>query len=268
MDTTIHNKKGFSEKDFGSMLDKYGYNLHTGDIVAGTVFNRESKGLLVDIGADIAGYLPEEEISLITHDESIEDRILPLINETREFFIVAYNKKSHQLLLSIKRLEYIRAWKRIKQIQTEDVIINAIVININKGGLLVRIEGLKSFIPNSHITTQEKKIIKIDQIIECKLLVADERKNQLICSNKCALLAKFTDRFKIGNIVNGEITEIKKYGLFITIHGIPALLHISEIGYKHIDNINTKFALGNKIQVKIIHIDTKQGRLSVSTRDI
>nr|YP_010985899.1 ribosomal protein S1 [Grateloupia asiatica]WOL36817.1 ribosomal protein S1 [Grateloupia asiatica] len=204
----------------------------------------------------------------MTYRETIEERILSLINETREFFIVAYNKKSQQLLLSIKRLEYIRAWKRIKQIQTEDIIINAIVININKGGLLVAVEGLKSFIPNSHITTQEKEIIKIHQSIECKLLVADERRNQLICSNKCALLAKFANKFKIGYIVSGEVTEIKQYGLFITIHGIPALLHISEIGYKHIDNINKTFAVGNKIQVKIIHIDMKQGRLSVSTRDM
>nr|YP_010986300.1 ribosomal protein S1 [Pachymeniopsis lanceolata]WOL37218.1 ribosomal protein S1 [Pachymeniopsis lanceolata] len=204
----------------------------------------------------------------MTYSETIEDKILSLINETREFFIVAYNKKSQQLLLSIKRLEYIRGWKRIKQIQTEDIIIKAVVVSINKGGLLVTIEGLKSFIPNSHITTQKKKIIDIHQIIECKLLVADERRNQLICSNKCALLARFADEFKIGHIVRGEITEIKKYGLFITIHGIPALLHISEIGYKHIDNIHKTFVLGNKIQVKIIHIDTKQGRLSVSTRDI
>nr|YP_010986098.1 ribosomal protein S1 [Polyopes affinis]WOL37016.1 ribosomal protein S1 [Polyopes affinis] len=204
---------------------------------------------------------------MINHNP-IEGRIDLLINETREFFILAYNKKSEQLFLSIKRLEYIRAWKRIKQMQIEDIIIHTHIININKGGVVINLEGLKGFIPNSHLTTQKKDLIKIHQIIKCKLLIADEKKNQLILSNKCALLSDFADKFRIGEIVRGQITEIKQYGLFITIHGIPALLHISEIGHQHINNIGQIFKVGHNIQVKIIHIDMKQGRLSVSRKNI
>ena len=73
---------------------------------------------------------------------------------------------------------------------------------------------------------------------------------------------------KTGDIIKGEITAIKNYGLFIKINGMHALLHISEIGDKHIDNLCNKFQIGQKIIVKIRHIDIKQGRISVSTRDL
>nr|YP_009296304.1 ribosomal protein S1 [Sebdenia flabellata]AOM65239.1 ribosomal protein S1 [Sebdenia flabellata] len=260
-------KIGFSEKDFGSMLAKYKYNLHPGDIVAGTIFNQEAKGFLVDIGADIAGYLPEEETSLILNKKNNYKTINP-INETREFFILAKNKKSQQLLLSIKRLEYIRAWKRIKQLEKEDLIINAPIISINRGGILISLEGLMGFIPNSHVVKikENENMLSINKKIKCQLLLANEKKNQLILSHKRALLYIFADKLKIGEIVDGTIIQIKNYGLFIRIYGILALLHISEIGDKHIDNINQIFQIGQTIKVKIIHIDMKQGRLSLSRR--
>jgi len=112
-------RRSFTEKDFESMLNEYSYNLHSGDIVAGTIFNKEAKGFLVDVGAEIAGYLPFEETSL----QLTEEINNYLINETREFFILTYNKHSQYLLLSIKRLEYIRAWKRIKQLELEDILL-------------------------------------------------------------------------------------------------------------------------------------------------
>lgn len=259
-------KKSFTDKDFASVLQKYRYNLHPGDIVAGTIFNQESKGFLVDIGANIAGYLPNEEVALVL--EQRFNNYLYLVNETREFFILAYNKNAQQLILSIKRLEYIRAWKRIKQLETEDIILNLYIYGTNRGGLITRLEGIQGFIPNSHIGIKENNMNKFRRMIRCQLLIADEKSNKLIFSNKRALMHISKNKLKIGQIVAGKIIKIKTYGLFIQIYGIIALLHISEIGDKHIDYINDIFQLGDIIQVKIIHIDMQQGRLSVSKRNI
>nr|YP_009296099.1 ribosomal protein S1 [Schizymenia dubyi]AOM65034.1 ribosomal protein S1 [Schizymenia dubyi] len=260
----MNNKKGFSGQDFGSMLDKYSYSVHPGDIVAGTIFHKEPYGFLVDVGVNIAGYLPSEELSLIINNQNAKCNF---INDTREFFILAYKVEVNQLILSIKRLEYIRAWKRIKQLQQEDVVLQLNIVNINKGGFITNLEGLQSFIPNSHISIQERKKTFINSTIQCQLLIADEQTNQLILSNKRALLSIFANQFQIGDIVSGEITQIKTYGIFIKIYNIPALLHISEISDNYIKNIHDVFQIGKQIKVKIIHIDMKQGRLSVSRKN-
>lgn len=261
------NKISFSNKNFINVLNKYNYNLNPGDIVAGTIFNQEKEGLLVDIGATIAGYLPNSEIYL-QNTKNDNKKINHLINQTREFFILAKNYKSQQLLLSIKRLSYIRAWKRIKQLEQEDTIINTTINNINKGGILVYLEGLTGFIPNSHIVNQDEKILKINTDIECQLLLVNEKKNQIILSNKRAILTRKYDQIKLGAIIDSKIIQIKNYGLLINVHGMHALLHISEIGNEHIYNIYNIFKIGQTIRAKIIHLDFEQGRISMSTRNI
>nr|YP_009295588.1 30S ribosomal protein S1 [Mastocarpus papillatus]AOL58072.1 30S ribosomal protein S1 [Mastocarpus papillatus] len=262
----MQTNKSFTDSNFTSMLNSYNYNLHPGDIVAGTIFHQEKENLIVDIGAKTAGYLPHEEIISIYHAKP--SIIYYLQNETREFFILAYNKHSQQLILSIKRLEYIRAWKRIKQIETEDIILNIKVIKINKGGLIVNLEGLQGFVPKSHVAIDINKESVENKYIKCKLLLANEKTNQLILSHKKAIISISSSKFKIGKIVTGKIIKTKAYGVFIQIYGILALLHISEVTSKNIKDINSIFSIGDKIKVKILHIDMKQGRLSVSQRNI
>lgn len=255
--------KSFTESNFASILNEYKYNLHLGDIVAGTIFSIEKQGFLVDIGIKIAGYLPHEEASLSSTPQ--DTYLQNLDNITREFFLLAYNKHSQQLILSIKRLEYIRGWKRIKQLENENIILNLSIKNQNKGGIITQLEGIQGFVPNSHLA-QHTYLNK--RYIQCKLLLANEKHNKLILSNKKAVLSVATNKLKIGDTVSGKIIKIENYGVFIEIYGMSGLLHISEIGYKNIKNINTIFQIGNTIKVKILNIDIQQGRLSVSTKNI
>ena len=249
-------------KDFKFMLEKYSYNLHPGDIVAGKIIYQEKKGFIVNIGDQIAGYLPIEEIAL-TFQNSIDKTML--VNMTREFFILTYNKTKKQLILSIKRLEYMQAWKRIKQIQKENIIFDLPIATLNKGGIITYLENIQSFIPNSHISIKDNHYKNIRNII-CKLLITDEKNNQIILSNKSAILHSTKHKFRIGEIVYGKIVQIKQYGLFLELNKILALLHISEIGSHYISNLSQRFSLEQIIKVKIIHIDFKQGRLSLSKK--
>nr|QCI07352.1 ribosomal protein S1 [Leiomenia cribrosa] len=262
----MQKKKNFTSYDFESVLTQYNYNIHTGDIVAGTIFSQEFQGFLVDIGANIAGYLPVEEIKL-SENQNYHD-IFSLNNETREFFIIAYNKKLNLLLLSIKRLEYIRSWKRIKQLESEDVLMSIKIEKINKGGIITFIEGLQGFIPKSHLNIKLHDAYQTKSSVKCKILIANEKINKLILSNKKAILDNSNKKFKIGEIVHGKIIKIEKYGAFIKIYGISALLHISEIGNNKIEDINQIFHIGDYIKVKILHIDTERARLYVSRRNI
>ena len=247
---------------FNKVLKKYKYKLHLGDITAGYIFSEEKRGFLVDIGTDILAYLPKDETSI--HATTISR---PIRNHSREFFILGYNQKSTQIILSIKRLEYIRNWQRIKQIDQEDIILELYIHKINRGGLLTQIEGLQGFIPNSHIADMQTKYNLLHKYIPCQFLALYENKNQILLSHRKAILRKSLNFFYIGQIIEGKIRKITNYGIFIKIYNFLALLHISEIEKSRKRNL-TLFNPGTNISVQIIHIDKKQGRISVSRKYI
>ena len=141
---------GFTLDEFASLLSKYDYNFKPGDIVNGTVFALESKGAMIDIGAKTAAFMPMQEVS-INRVEGLSDVLQP--SEIREFFIMTEENEDGQLSLSIRRIEYQRAWERVRQLQKKDATIFSEVFATNRGGALVRVEGLRGFIPGSHIST-------------------------------------------------------------------------------------------------------------------
>nr|YP_010988219.1 ribosomal protein S1 [Rhodochorton tenue]WOK79415.1 ribosomal protein S1 [Rhodochorton tenue] len=252
----------FTHKNFAKVLNQYHYHFNTGDIIAGTIFSKEENGYLVDIGASNAAYLPNEEIQIIANSSYELGSY-----KTQEFFILATNPYSKQLILSLRRLKYIRSWDRIKQIKHEDIILDVAVKSLNKGGIIVEIENIKGFIPNSHLAYMIRKETLVNKRLVCKLLIANEQFNQLVLSNRCAVLENMMDYIKIGLKITAPVTEIKSYGVFFNINNIPALLHISEIPEQYLNNISKAFQLGTKWMVQIIHIDIKQGRLSVSVHN-
>lgn len=251
--------KRFTYYDFASMLGMYKYQLNIGDITGGTVFSHEKKGFLVDIGESIAAYLPEDEVSINKYENTS-----PPVNNSREFFIIACNKKAKQSIVSIKRLEYIRGWKRIRQIKQEDAIVNIKINKVNKGGLIANLEGIQCFVPNSHIVNTQEKQSMVGLSIKCQILFTNEKTNTVILSQKRVVLRNLLSKIHIGQHVTGTIIKIQEYGVFIDINGFTALLHISEIDDKagDIKSLN----VGSHMNVQIIHIDIQQGRLSVSTK--
>lgn len=252
---------------FKDMLKKYKYELNSGDVVAGTIIHNEKSGFLVNIGTKIAGYLPEEEIEINLKNRKKNSCML--IETTRDFFLVTKNLKTKQYILSVKRLNYIRAWKRIKQIYLEDIILNLKIKRTNKGGIITYLEGIQGFIPKSHICNSNTYlVVSKDKLIKCRLLTVNENKNQLIMSNKSANLVLLEHKLKLGELIYGKITSIKSYGLFINLYNINALLHNSEIANSNNDKLEHLFKVGSFIKIKIIHINTKQGKISVSARNL
>jgi small subunit ribosomal protein S1 len=127
---------GFTLDEFASLLSKYDYNFKPGDVVNGTVFALESKGAMIDIGAKTAAFMPLQEVS-INRVEGLSDVLEP--GEVREFFILSEENEDGQLTLSIRRIEYQRAWERVRQLQKEDATIYSEVFATNRGGALVRV---------------------------------------------------------------------------------------------------------------------------------
>ncbi|NMF63493.1 30S ribosomal protein S1 [Brasilonema octagenarum] len=256
---------GFTHDDFAALLDKYDYHFSPGDIVPGTVFSIEPRGALIDIGAKTAAYIPIQELS-INRVDSPEEVLQS--NETREFFILTDENEDGQLTLSIRRIEYMRAWERVRQLQAEDATVRSGVFATNRGGALVRIEGLRGFIPGSHISTRKPKEELVGEELPLKFLEVDEERNRLVLSHRRALVERKMNRLEVGEVVIGTVRGIKPYGAFIDIGGVSGLLHISEISHEHIDTPHSVFNVNDEVKVMIIDLDAERGRISLSTKQL
>ncbi|AZB73474.1 30S ribosomal protein S1 [Synechococcus elongatus] len=256
---------GFTLEDFAALLDQYDYHFNPGDTVVGTVFNLEPRGALIDIGAKTAAFLPVQEMS-INRVESPEEVLQP--SEMREFFILSDENEDGQLTLSIRRIEYMRAWERVRQLQTEDATVRSEVFATNRGGALVRIEGLRGFIPGSHISTRKAKEDLVGEELPLKFLEVDEDRNRLVLSHRRALVERKMNRLEVGEVVVGAVRGIKPYGAFIDIGGVSGLLHISEISHDHIETPHSVFNVNDEVKVMIIDLDAERGRISLSTKQL
>jgi small subunit ribosomal protein S1 len=189
-------------------------------------------------------------------------------NETREFFILTDENEDGQLTLSIRRIEYMRAWERVRQLQAEDATVRSGVFATNRGGALVRIEGLRGFIPGSHISTRKPKEELVGEDLPLKFLEVDEERNRLVLSHRRALVERKMNRLEVGEVVIGTVRGIKPYGAFIDIGGVSGLLHISEISHEHIDTPHSVFNVNDEVKVMIIDLDAERGRISLSTKQL
>jgi len=262
---TLNNNVGFTHEDFAALLDQYDYHFSPGDVVPGTVFSIEPKGALIDIGAKTAAYIPVQELSINRVDDPSE---VLQANETREFFILTDENEDGQLTLSIRRIEYMRAWQRVRQLQEEDATVYSNVFATNRGGALVRVEGLRGFIPGSHISAKDTKEDLVGQDLPLKFLEVDEERNRLVLSHRRALVERKMNGLEVGQVVIGSVRGIKPYGAFIDIGGVSGLLHISEISHDHIDTPHSVFNVNDELKVMIIDLDAERGRISLSTKQL
>jgi small subunit ribosomal protein S1 len=225
----------------------------------------EPRGALIDIGAKTAAYIPIQEMSINRVDNPTE---VLQADETREFFILTDENEDGQLTLSIRRIEYMRAWERVRQLQQEDATVRSNVFATNRGGALVRIEGLRGFIPGSHISAREAKEDLVGEDLPLKFLEVDEERNRLVLSHRRALVERKMNGLEVGQVVRGSVRGIKPYGAFIDIGGVSGLLHISEISHDHIDTPHSVFGVNDELKVMIIDLDAERGRISLSTKQL
>eukprot|EP00242_Pyramimonas_sp_CCMP2087_P015835 CAMPEP_0198211368 /NCGR_PEP_ID=MMETSP1445-20131203/23420_1 /TAXON_ID=36898 /ORGANISM="Pyramimonas sp., Strain CCMP2087" /LENGTH=383 /DNA_ID=CAMNT_0043885613 /DNA_START=83 /DNA_END=1234 /DNA_ORIENTATION=- len=254
-----------SYEDFNIMLDKYDFAFAVGDKVVGNVFNIDQRGAYVDIGAKAAAFLPTAEASLAPVAKVAD---VVEIGQAREFLIIASNDAEGSLTLSLKRMQIEIAWKRVNQLQAEDVTIYGTVVSTNRGGLLVEVEGLRGFVPSSQLNTPTPKEELVGQSIALKLIEVDEERQRLVLSNKRATADKKLDSFQVGDVVVGTVQALKPYGAFVDIGGMNGLLHISQISHERILYVENVLTVGEEIKVMILSQDRERGRVSLSTRKL
>ena len=253
----------YGKNKIANVLLKYNYEVKIGEILAGTIIGKERKEILIDLGLKQATFLPNQEIYI---NFNLNPHQILTINQLGEFIIIHYNCKTNLTIVSLRKLHYLRLWERFKQIDFNNMILFSKLKKSIWGGKLVEFDKLNSFLPNFHLPKYYRRKNTNNKILSVKILEVKNKKYNIIVSSRLAVFKKQSPSLYIGLIQTCCILSIKPFGIFLNIYGLKSLLHISEIAYQKIENINNVYKKGDQISVKIIYINNSKGKIAVSLK--
>jgi len=152
----------------------------------------------------------------------------------------------------------------------EEVAISAKVVGVNRGGLLVDIEGIRGFCPGSQLG---QRVATFEELMghemQFRITEVDEEKTRLMLSNRRVGAETRVSSFKVGDVVEGTVSSVKPYGAFIDLgNGTSGLLHISQISHDRILNVDKILSEGDKIKVMVLSQDREKGRVALCTKKL
>lgn len=255
------------------LLAKYDIGqIKTGDVVEGVVTSVRKHETWVDLGPQGIGVILRRETGeTLTEGEAISASVIdPELDEG-------------YALLSMKRAVKERGWGELEKQFEDQTVLEVSPYDANRGGLLVELEGIRGFLPVSQLSAEHYPRVSdadkdeilsklnalIGQNLRVRILDVSRKENKLIFSEKEAVKRDVQDRLtklKVGDEVEGVVTGVIDYGVFVNVGGIEGLVHISEISWERVEDPNKYVKVGESIKAKIISID--KDRLSLSIKQM
>ncbi len=256
-----------------------------GDVVEGNVVRIDKDEILVDIGAKSEGVVSNREL-FGRHGEGQA----PLnIGDTVLVYVLQPESPEGHAVLSLRRAGLERKWRAMQEQFEAGVIIEAPVIDHNKGGLIVDC-GIRGFVPISQIVDfprrpqndqprdaaqeiAEKLMPFVGRKLRLKILEVNRKANRLILSEKVALYEERREKrdelfssLQVGQKVTGTVRSIAPFGVFIDLGGIDGLVHKSELSWNKVNNPEAGYKVGDEVEAEVIDINHERGRISLSIR--
>ncbi|KAL7519959.1 hypothetical protein ACHAWX_004713 [Stephanocyclus meneghinianus] len=266
-DRDIEDEVGFSYESFGDAVAATDYSFNRNDVVRGTVVQYDKGGCIVDIGAKASAFLPLQEATLFQEQGvGIEDIID--IDAERDFEIISEEDENGQLLVSVRRIQYREAWDKVVAKQESDQAFEAECVSVNRGGAIFLVEGLRAFLPGSHLAGRLPDDDLVGQKLPLKFLEVNQEENKLVVSNRRAVVEEQMSELSRGDVIEGIVKALKPYGAFVEVGGMSGLLHISQISMDRIVDLEKVLQPGQKIKCMIIDHDKQNGRIALSTKTL
>jgi len=253
-----------------------------GATVSGLITGKTKKNLLIDIGAKTEGIVSDKEyevaaeyINQLKEGDKVEAIVLSLENDRG------------QVLLSLKQAALDAKWDFFTSALEKSDVLEAKGIEINKGGLIVTVNGVRGFVPSSqfgkvfmgNITRLRGETIKV------KAIEVDREKNRLIFSERhvseekeLAQRAQALESVKVGEAYQGVVSGAMHFGLFVTVEvpvgetesvgHVEGLVHISEISWEKVNNPKDYHKVGDRVKVRVLGVDEHTGKLNLSMKQL
>jgi ribosomal protein S1 len=250
--------------------------LKRGEEVTGKVVNITPKAVYFDIGAKMEGIVANREY------EAAKDYIKKLaVGQEISIRVKSPETDSGQILLSLRQASQESVWKNIKKASENDETLEVKGREINRAGLLVDYQGLYGFIPNSQFSVKLMPQLKqlIGKTLKVKVLEFDRDQKRLVLSerliseaDKIKKITQIMKKVKLDQEYQGTVSAIPPFGLFVSIKvgktEVDGLVHISEISWDKVENLEKMFKVGDEVKIKVIGIDPKENRLALSIKQL
>ena len=262
MTNEMTNPTNESMDDYKTELESSFRKLSEGDIITGTVIAVTEEEVTLDLKYYAPGIIKAEEISS-DPDFNLTESVQ--IGDTMEATIIRMDDGEGNLLLSRKEANDVLAWDKLNRYLEDETNLNVRIKGIVPSGVIAYVEGIRGFIPASHLSLDYVEDCNpwLGKNIDVKVITVDKSRKKLVLSAKVIEREKAAEEQnrKIsmlvpGSIVEGTVESLMPYGAFINIGGgLSGLVHISQICTRRI---------GQQVKAKILN--TNDNKISLSMR--
>ena len=260
--------------DMGT-YDRSLQQLRENEVITGTVMRVDRReGVLVDVGAKSEGIIRPNELS---RDSSLNPEDIVKVGDKIKVYVLEPENQDGVPVLSKKRADFEQAWDKVQQAKETQEILQAMVTDRVKGGLVVDL-GIRGFVPASHVGNGSLKTNLdkyVGQNIALKVIEVDKERRKVVLSNKAAVEEERMARSQEtklsltpGQVRHGTVRRLTNYGAFIDLGGIDGLLHISEMSWTRINDPKEVLREGQDLDVVVLKMDLENNRVSLGLRQI
>ena len=237
-------------------------------VVKGVVVAINDKDVVVNIGFKSDGLVPRTEF---------RDRPELAVGDEVEVFVDIAEDRMGQLILSRRKALQETAWEKIVEAHANDVVVTGYVRSRTKGGLVVDVFSIDTFLPGSQIDT--KPVRDYDQYVgknmDFKIVKINDVYKNVVVSHKAlieddieAQKSEILSRLEKGQVLEGVVKNMTSFGVFVDLGGIDGLLHITDISWGRINHPEEVLKLDDKINVVILDYDDTKKRISLGLKQL
>ena len=248
-----------------------------GELIELTVIDQNRGGLLVEY-ENLRGFIPNSHIPSIRRGTSTQkagEIKADLIGKTLPVKPIEVNQIERRLVFSARVAQKDQRLKRLNEIEIGKVIKSRIV-NVVDFGVFVDLEGVDGLVHKSELDWERvynpSKLFKVGDEIEVKVVGVDIEKERVSLSRKALLpnpWQQLAEKYHIGDLVEGRVVSVLDFGAFVELQeGLQGLVHVSEIGYSNTEDKTGVVQKGDQVLVRIMGIDPKRERVSLSMRRV
>lgn len=259
---------------FEQAFEKTVKRIRPGQMITGTVIQIVDGEVFVNIGYKADGVIPKGEFSA---DPEVRAEDVVKEGDSIDVEVLMVNDGEGNVRLSRKNVEDRKLQDAMFAEDVEGKTFEAVVKEVVKGGLIADINGVRAFVPASHVSTKYVENLNdyVGKTIKVKVLEADKAKKRIVASIKQVLVeeakaakAAKWDALVVGEKIHGVVRRITDFGAFVDIGGLDGLVHVTDCAWGRVKHPSDALSIGQEIEVLILGVDREKERISLGYKQL
>ena len=274
MSEILNEQTNPEEMSFEAALEENLKSMSSDQKVRGVVVGIAPNEIQVDIGRKYAGFVPIEEYS---NDPTADPKSELKIGDEIDLIIMKTNDSEGTMMLSKRRFDAIAARDNIMKAKEDEEILEGVVAEAVKGGVLVYSQGVRVFIPGS--LTGLPREADLSELVKTKvrfrIIDVDKAKKRAVGSirsvvreERKAATEAFWAQIEEGQEYTGTVKSLTSYGAFVDLGGVDGMVHISELSWKRIKHPSEVVKEGDVVKVYVKALDRENRKISLGYKRV